>query len=264
MDKNNNIMIKPSINTLKLISPDFPLGKMLTFIRAIFDLITFILAYPSLHSLRLAGIIVRVKPNFTMVTTRNLISLYSLARRVEALGIPGDIVECGVWNGGSAAVMGHALNSLGNRAYHRNIWLFDSFQGLPLPGEKDGDSERDSYFDGWCKGDQRKVAQAFGMLGVPTNNVEIIPGWFESTLETASIRNISILHIDADWYDSIKIVMDTFYERVAPGGFIILNDYGYWKGCERAVADYFTEHGITNIIINQVDQGGAYFQKPGA
>jgi O-methyltransferase len=249
------------LNVLKLISPDFALGKLLTFLRALYNLFILILAYPSRRSLRIASIVLRVKPRFTMVTSKNLISLYNLVQRVDNLQLPGDIVECGVWNGGSAVVMGAAQVDGGNQAPCRTMWLFDSFQGLPLPGEKDGVAEQVSYFEGWCKGEPGKVEQAFEMLGVPMDHVKITPGWFEETLHTAPIDQISILHVDADWYDSIKVVLDTFYDKVVKGGFVVFDDYGYWKGCERAIADYFVEHGITGVTMKQTDHGGAYFQK---
>jgi O-methyltransferase len=96
--------------------------------------------------------------------------------------LPGDIVECGVWNGGSAAVMGIADLENVNSSKRRTIWLFDSFQGLPRAGEKDGESERRNYFEGWSKGDVNKVHQVFKKLGVSLSGVKIIPGWFDATL----------------------------------------------------------------------------------
>lgn len=245
-----------------MISPDFALGKALTFGRALFNVSTLVMAYPSQRSLRVASLIMQVKPRFTMVTSKNLISLYNLVQRANTQDVPGDIVECGVWNGGSAVMMASAMQDASMPVPQRSIWLFDSFQGLPPPSERDGDAEQESYFEGWCKGDQANVERAFNTFDLPLSNVKIVPGWFNDTLHTAAVSQIAVLHIDADWYDSVKIVLDTFYDRVAPGGFVMLDDYGYWKGCDRAVADFFTERGITNITIKQTDHGGAFFQKP--
>jgi O-methyltransferase len=251
-----------NLNTMKLLSPDFALGKFLTFARAIFNVSILVLAYPSKRSLRVASLILRMKPRFTMVTSKNLASLYNLVQKANRLELAGDIVECGVWNGGSSAVVAAAQQDDHKLAAPRTMWLFDSFQGLPPPGAKDDVEEQVSYFEGWCKGDQFKVEQAFATLGVPMDNVNIVQGWFDQTLQTAPIDQIAILHVDADWYDSVKLVLDTFYGRVVGGGFVVLDDYGHWKGCERAVADYFAEHGISGVVIKQTDHGGAYFQKP--
>lgn len=250
------------LNVLKMISPDFALGKALTFGRALFNVSTLVMTYPSQRSLRVARLIMQVKPRFTMVTSKNLITLYNLVQRANAHGVPGDIAECGVWNGGSAVMMASAMQDADASAPQRALWLFDSFQGLPPPSERDGAAEQEAYFEGWCKGDERNVERAFHSFGLPLHNVTIVPGWFNDTLHTAKVGQIAVLHIDADWYDSVKVVLDNFYDRVAPGGFVMLDDYGYWSGCDRAVADFFAERGITNVAIKQTDHGGAYFQKP--
>ena len=251
-----------TINIFKLLAPDFTLGKSIVLRKAIADTIKLLVRQPTAESLHFARLMLQVKPSYTMVTNKNLIVLYNLVQRANSLDLPGDIVECGVWNGGSAAVMGLS-NIEGTHKYrNRTIWLFDSFQGLPPPTEQDGEEERANYFEGWGKGDVGKTKQVFARLGVPLDHVRIIPGWFDATLRTAPVDSIAILHIDADWYESVKLVLDLFYDKVVPGGFIILNDYGTWQGCNQALADYFTEHGISDVMITQVDPaGGAYFQK---
>jgi O-methyltransferase len=198
-----------------------------------------------------------------MVTNRNLETLYNLVQRVSSLNLAGDIVECGVWNGGSAAIMALANTTQKENCIDRSIWLFDSFQGLPQATEKDGTIERQSYFEGWNKGDIHKVKQVFAKLGLSLDQVKIIPGWFNDTLGTAAVEQIAILLIDADWYDSVKIVLDTFYDKVVPGGFVILNDYNTWEGCNRALDDFLTERHLKDIAITEVEPTtGAYFQKP--
>ena len=95
-------------NLVKLISPDFFVGKTLIMIKAIFDIIVLIVLNPSLQSLQFARAILKIKPRFTMVKNKNLINLYYLVQKSNIMEFPGDIVECGVWNGGSAAMMGFA------------------------------------------------------------------------------------------------------------------------------------------------------------
>ncbi len=252
------------INFCKLRAPDFILGKILVLGKTIADSFKQWLRHPDKESIRFARLMLILKPRFTMVTNKNLITLYTLVERANSLRVPGDIVECGVWNGGSAAVMGLANATTSVNVQERRIWLFDSFQGVPPATERDGPVERKSYFEGWNKGSIEKVKQVFSKIGVSLDNVRIIPGWFNDTLRTAAVERIAILHIDADWYDSVKLVLDVFYEKVVPGGFIILNDYNTWEGCNRALNDFITERRLKNICITEVEPTtGAYFQKPG-
>ena len=252
-----------NINWPKLLTADFTLGKVINLRKALADSVGLLIQDPTWESLELTKVMLTVKPQYTMVTNKNLITLYQLTQRVNTLGLAGDIVECGVWNGGSGAVMGWANAKSANSRVNRTIWLFDSFEGLPRPTENDGKVERDNYFEGWCKGDVNKVRRIFSKLGVPMEGVKIVPGWFEGTLRSARVDRIAILHIDADWYDSVKLVLEAFYEKVVPGGFIVLNDYGAWPGCNKAIDDYIVEHHLREIKMTIVEPStGAYFQKP--
>ncbi len=251
------------MNRAKLFSPDFPPGKVLVLAKAITDIIVLLVRKPSRKTLQFARIILKVKPRFTMVKNKNLISLYHLVQCADRLNLPGDIVECGVWNGGSAAVIGLA-GAEGPNPRSRMLWLFDSFQGLPRPDERDGEEERRAYFKEWNKGDIGKVKEIFRKMGLRLEKVNIVPGWFEDTLATASVGPIALLHIDADWYTSVKIALEAFYDKVVPGGFVVLDDYGYWEGCTQALRDFFSEHGISQMRIERMGGEGGYFQKPGA
>jgi len=252
-----------NINWPRLLTADFTIGKILTFRKTVADSIKLLIREPTVESLELIKLMLQVKPKYTMVTNKNLMALYRLVQQVNKMDLPGDIVECGVWNGGSAAIMGLAARQFVNKQNSRVLWLFDSFQGLPRPTEKDGNLERDNYFEGWCKGDINKVRQVFAKLGITPEVVRIVPGWFENTLRNSPVAGIAILHIDADWYDPVKLVLDVFYDKVVPGGFIILNDYGAWSGCNRALNDFFAERNLNQISLTIVEPStGAYFQKP--
>lgn len=251
------------MNTIKLFAPDFLFGKSLVIAKTLYDLLCIILMNPSTYYLKLARLILKVKPTFTMVKSRNLVNLYSLIERVNAMNLDGDIVECGVWNGGSAALMGFA-DRYGKNGRNRAIWLFDSFAGLPRPGPNDGAAENQHYFEGFNKGSTQQVERVFGNLGVPINHVRIQPGWFNSTLKRADLEQIVVLHIDADWYDSVMSVLDAFYEKVVPGGFVVLDDYGYWEGCTRALNDFIAQNNLERVELKQADSTGVYFQKPTA
>jgi O-methyltransferase len=249
------------VNTIKLLSPDFFLGKSLVIAKALYDLVCIILKNQSSDSLKLARLILKVKPKFTMVKSKNLANLYFLVETVNAMNLGGDIVECGVWNGGSAALMGFA-DTYGRNARRRPIWLFDSFAGLPPPGPNDGASEKQQYFEGLNKGSIQQVTKAFTKVRVPMNHVRIQQGWFNSTLKSVDLEYIAILHIDADWYESVMLVLNALYHKVVPGGFIVLDDYGYWQGCGRALGDFFAQNDLSRIELKRADSTGVYFQKP--
>jgi O-methyltransferase len=249
------------MNPIKLVAPDFFIGKSLVVVKTALDLLIMVASNPSRRSLNLAKLILMVKPNFTMVKSKNLINLYNLVQKANSMRLDGDIVECGVWNGGSAALMAFA-NVKEEKATRRMVWLFDSFSGLPPPGPRDGITEKKHYFEGMNEGSVQQVEKAFQKLSLSMDHVKIFPGWFDATLTKAEIDRIAILHIDADWYGSVMCVLQAFYRKVVPGGFIILDDYGYWEGCTRAIEDFVSENKIEGIKLEQVDSTGAFFQKP--
>jgi len=251
-------------NIYKLLAPDFTIGKIIVLRKSIADSIRSIILRPNAESLSFAALMLKIKPQYTMVTNKNLWTLYNLVRQVNRSGLPGDIVECGVWNGGSAAIMAFAdARENVDGSTRRTVWLFDSFQGLPPATERDVNVKRENYFVGWNKGNITNVKQAFCRLGLSLDHVKIVPGWFDATLKPATVNRIAVLHIDSDWYESVKIVLDVFYEKVVPGGYIILNDFGTWDGCNQAVNDFFSEHNLSDIDLTIVEpRTGAYFQKP--
>ncbi|GAB4204363.1 MAG: hypothetical protein OHK0022_29450 [Roseiflexaceae bacterium] len=250
------------MNIARLIAPDFPLGKALISTKSLFEIAMLFAARPERESLRLASWILRLKPFYTMATNKNLVGLSRLVQRLDAMGLPGDIVECGVWNGGASAMMA-ATHLHGRGTASRTFWLYDSFEGLPPPSDKDGAATQAAFFEGWCVGDTGKARRALAMAGLPEERQRIVKGWFQDTLPHAPVEQIALLHVDADWYDSVMLALRTFYDRVTPGGVIVLNDYGYWQGCDRATHDFLAERGLSHIPIRQVDpQGGAFFQKP--
>jgi O-methyltransferase len=193
---------------------------------------------------------------FTMASVARLRALDALARRVDELAVPGDVVECGTCNGGSAAILARVAHQ---SPHHRHVWLLDSFAGLPPATDRDGG--RAAEYTGLCAGSPVRVREVLSRVGVPDAAVSLVPGWFQDTLPSLMVESIAILHIDADWYDSVLLVLDRLYDRVSPGGFVVLDDYGYWEGCQRAWDDFRAKRGITVDLVD-VDGVGAYFQKP--
>jgi O-methyltransferase len=197
----------------------------------------------------------RVAP-FTMITPAGLADLWRLTRRIEQRRIGGAIVQCGVWRGGSAALMAHA-----SRASARRVWLFDSFEGFPSPGPEDGAN------GGIAAGDWAAPAadarEAMRRLGVDAARVSIVPGWFEATLARAapSIGPIAILSIDTVLYASVKLCLETLYDQVVAGGVVILDDYGYWSGCRRATHEFLARRAPTAELRLTLTRAG-WFTKP--
>jgi O-methyltransferase len=138
--------------------------------------------------------------------------------------------------------------------------LLDSFAGLPPPGPKDA-SDATSY-TGSCRGNTSAVRAVLERVGVPETAVTLVPGWFHETLPTLPQRPIALLHIDADWYDSVRICLEHLYDRVSPGGYIVLDDYGYWQGCRIAWHELADARGL-KVDLVPVDGIGVWLRKPG-
>lgn len=200
------------------------------------------------------------RPRYSMVPSRRLRLLYDLSTRVETERVPGAVVECGVYNGGSAVLMQDASARAGGT---RDLWLFDSFEGLPPPTDKDGEYEREHYFKGWCGGTKDMVLEAFDRARVSRKKLHIVEGWFDKTFPTEipKIGSIALLHIDCDWYESVKICLENLYPLVSPGGYIEFDDYGTFEGCRKAVHEYIDKHNI-KVTLETNDGVGRHFRKP--
>lgn len=179
---------------------------------------------------------------FSMGSFLTLENLNDLALDVVKRGIQGDFVECGVFNGGSAAAAACAI-----RSSDRKFWLYDSFEGMPETSAEDGPEAPD--FVGKCVGDEADVHAAMRLARFPVDKYVIRKGWFQDTFATGPAPDtIAFLHIDADWYDSVQLALETFYDRVSDGGVIILDDFGHWEGCREAFYDFAAEREIKPLL----------------
>ena len=206
---------------------------------------------------------------YTMTPYERLNNTYELATAIENNGVDGAFVECGVFKGGCAAVMGYVARRGGTERY---TWLFDSFEGLPEPTPEDGQRASDfsrSRSTGRLKTVERCVGPLddvkeilFGKLRLDERRIVIRQGWFQDTLPRArgEIGPISILRLDGDWYESTKTCLENLYDNVVPGGYVILDDYYYWEGCKKAFDEFVAARGLT-IDVTRIDEGGAYFRK---
>lgn len=184
--------------------------------------------------------------DYTMVYKSNFIDNLMLVKRFA--NTKGVIVECGVWKGGMAA-------SISEYVKPKKTFLFDSFEGLPDAKSIDGTEakkwqnniEGPNYFDN-CTADIKYAYEAMEKTGV---KYEIHKGWFKETFEKLEFKEeISILRLDADWYDSTMECLNFFFPKVIHGGIIIIDDYYAWDGCCKAVHEYLCKSNSASRIFS--------------
>jgi hypothetical protein len=191
---------------------------------------------------------------------------YDCMRFVESNGIAGDVAECGVWEGGCIGLMARASDRLGGgRTFH----LFDSFQGLPAPSPQDVNVEGPKTSAlvpiGAAVAPRDRAEELFyEVLRIDARRVVFHEGWFQTTVPAAAeaIPSLSILRVDGDWYESTKVCLDGLYDLVVEGGFVIIDDYGCFVGCKRAVDEFLSERGLDLQTLVRIDDEGVYFRKP--
>jgi O-methyltransferase len=205
-----------------------------------------------------------------MAGLKRCLNLWSLCRQVLKRNIPGDFVECGVWRGGSALIMGSALKS---SKQNRLLHLFDSFEGLPQPGLEDG-TRAAEYSDEKNGGELVPIAKCeasldhvrmtlFHQAGLDPAHIRFHVGWFQNTVpEVAeSMGPLAVLRLDGDWYASTRVCLENLYPRLSSGGILILDDYFCWEGCRKATDEYRQKHCITASLV-KVDEVCCYWLKP--
>lgn len=194
---------------------------------------------------------------YTMCSNARLRGLYNGVKYVVKNNIAGDVVECGCALGGSAALIALTLREIGSS---RDLWLFDTFEGLPAPTSEDPDYEIANLFTGTCLATLQEVRKLFEDLQL-SDRVQMIKGLFQETLPVTPVTEIALLHIDGDWYESVKACLDNLYDRVVPGGVIQFDDYGYWEGARKAVDEFMTAREI-QPQLKKLDYSGRTLIKP--
>lgn len=207
-----------------------------------------------------------VRP-WTMTSVERIYTLIQAVRYVSANGIGGDIVECGVWKGGSMAAVAKTLLDL--RDTSRDLYLFDTFEGMPRPTAKDVDYSGKQAAEVLLEDTGSKCVDApleqvkeilYG-TGYPKEKIHFIQGRVEETIPASAPRAISLLRLDTDWYLSTKHELVHLFPRLAHTGVIIIDDYGHWRGSREACDEYFTENRIP-ILLNRIDYTGRIALKP--
>jgi O-methyltransferase len=198
----------------------------------------------------------------TMIGFERLRNVRELMSHVIGDGVPGDFVETGAWRGGACIYMRAVLKVFG--IVDRNIWVADSFAGLPRP-----DPQRYPLQD---QGDVHytfkelavsleSVRENFMKYDLLDEQVKFLKGWFKDTLPSAPIERIALLRLDGDMYASTMDALLALGHKVSPGGFVVVDDFGAVEGCRRAIADYRRERGI-EAPLHDIDGIGAYWRVP--
>lgn len=197
----------------------------------------------------------------TMIGLKRLNNLQYCIEAVLHENIPGDLVETGVWRGGACIFMRAVLAAFLDEK--RVVWCADSFRGLPAPDldKYPQDNGVDWHTQSQLMISLEEVKNNFRKYGLLGDRVRFLVGWFRDTLPNAPIKRISVLRLDGDMYESTTDTLDALYERVSPGGFIIVDDYGIPEDtCRRAVHDYRKAKAIEDPIID-IDGWGAYWRR---
>ena len=216
---------------------------------------------------------------WTMCSQLNRHLLMEATRYILRNNIEGDIVECGVWRGGMMQIVARTIQSEQKNnpeINYRNLWLFDTFEGMPTPTH---DLDRDMYRGEhaseklkrepksgpngeptvWCIADLEDVKNGMRETRYNPSHINYVQGMVEDTLPTDLLRKIAILRIDTDWYSSTKHALESLFQNVVTGGIIIFDDYESWKGARAAVDEFFTNQRIFPLLI-RLDKGRVYLK----
>jgi O-methyltransferase len=203
----------------------------------------------------------------TMTSIERMYALYKAVEHIVAEGIEGDLAECGVWRGGSAMMMALALRRFGS--VDRTIWLYDTFAGMTAPGGEDvqamsgrpaaailAERSRDEDDPFWGIAPRALVESNLARTGYPAANLRLVEGDVLQTLPRQAPPRLALLRLDTDWHDTTRHELETLYPRLASGGLLIVDDYGYWSGAKKAVDEYFARPEIARPMLHRIDFTG--------
>jgi hypothetical protein len=204
-----------------------------------------------------------VRP-FTMTSPERIIALTRAVEYITEKNIEGDIVECGVWKGGSMMAVLQTLFNQNN--IDKKIYLYDTFEGMSEP------TNADKSLDGrpaqmqldetnklkdiiWCYSTLDEVKGNIAKMAYPSAHIHYVKGKVEDTIPNTIPEKIALLRLDTDWYESTKHELEHLFPRLVRGGILIIDDYGHWEGCQKAVDEYLANNNIT-IFLSRIDYTG--------
>ena len=192
---------------------------------------------------------------YTMVGHRRLENVQMCLEDVLKNHVPGDLVETGAWRGGTTIFMRALLKAFD--VTDRKAWVADSFEGLPVPKDKE-DGVNLSEVD-MLKVSLEQVRSNFEKFGLLDGQVEFLKGWFCDTLPDAPINKIAILRLDGDLYSSTMDSLENLYGKVSKSGYVIIDDYNSWPSCMKAVTDFLASRSL-DPEIKKIDHAGVYWK----
>jgi len=209
--------------------------------------------------------IVQSVREYTMTSTQRVAALCEAVKYIVDSRIEGDIVECGVWRGGSMMAVAKTLRWLGDDS--RTLRLFDTFEGMTPPTDNDvefdgktasallASSDRNDAESVWCTAPLEGVKAVLSQTSYDPDKLEFVQGRVEDTLPDSAPERIALLRLDTDWYESTRHEMLHLYPRLAQKGVIIIDDYGEWQGAQKAIDEYIAEHNLC-LLLNRIDRSG--------
>jgi hypothetical protein len=206
-------------------------------------------------------------PAISMLPLARIENIQACVTDVIERGVPGDLIETGVWRGGATIFMRAILKALG--VTDRSVWVADSFEGLPEPDPEKFPLESAAHRGTVMQHKFRRFAVGadhvranFAAFGLLDEQVRFLEGWFKDTLPRAPIERLAVIRLDGDYYESTMDGLVNLYDKLSPGGYLIVDDYGEddWTYCRRAVDEFRASRNIAEPLI-EVDRRCYYWQR---
>jgi hypothetical protein len=197
----------------------------------------------------------------TMIGLRRLENIQACVTDVLKSGVPGDLIETGVWRGGATIFMRAVLAAYGDRG--RVVWVADSFEGLPKPNVSRAPADKGDIH--WAYGkdlaiSMEEVQENFIRYSLLDRQVRFLKGWFRDSLPSAPIDRLAVMRLDGDMYESTMDALTALYPRLSVGGYVIIDDYGCLEPCKAAVDEFRERHSISDEILT-IDSSGVYWKR---
>lgn len=222
------------------------------------------------------AIAARCRP-YTMTSPERMAALLDAVEYIVRRKIPGAFAECGVWRGGSVLAMVLKLQELG--VTDRDLYLYDTFEGMTEPTEHDTSPFHRPAQDDWQSAQQSgkrvyndlfnsdlfnetQVREVLYASGYPKERFHFVRGPVEQTIPDTLPSELALLRLDTDWYESTRHELDHLYPLLSQNGVLIIDDYGHWEGAKRATDEYFARGAATPVFLHRVDYTARLAIKP--
>ena len=211
---------------------------------------------------------------YTLTGPQRLQAVIDAVRHLVRSDVPGAFAECGVWRGGSVLAMALTLREL--ERGDRDLFLYDTFEGMTAPTERDVSAyESAPALETWRAASgvawpelfdpdrfgEEQVRATLLATGYPAERLHLVRGPVEETLPERAPERLALLRLDTDWYESTRHELEHLYPRLERGGVLIVDDYGHWQGARQAVDEYFERHGGAPLL-HRIDYTGRIAVKP--